>query len=53
MKRNLKSNLKINKREVKVRRRWTIDPTSRIFKSKKDYNRTKDKINLKKGLGDA
>ena len=48
MKRNLKSQLKIKKREVKVRKGWNINPTTRIFKSKKDYNRIQDKIDLKK-----
>ncbi len=38
----------IKKRDIKTRVTWGFNPTTRVVKNKKEYNRAKEKSALKK-----
>lgn len=43
---SLKENLKIKKKRIKIRKKWKINPATRIKRSDKIYKRSKNKKEL-------
>ena len=43
--------IKFNPNMIKERRRWLINPATRVVPNKKVYNRRKERLELRKYLG--
>lgn len=45
--------IRINKRDIKIREEWTRDPSTKVLKSEKDYDRHSEKQEIERNLKDS